>query len=182
MAPPQPPKPTTPPISRLLGVLPSGRQGSLPQSADRPLFVPPRVRLLQSQHVSHPEPAQSLPELLVLAVEGVRNHSPEGHAFGHRMFHELSRYLELGAELGIVLAALEVVRWRVGLDRKRVVDSLLGKQAAYAHHPVVGLAYVGKPLLSHVGGLFAPFAIPMLVYDQNALLVGGRPLIIEQKL
>jgi hypothetical protein len=75
-----------------------------------------------------------------------------------------------------------VVRGGIRLEGTRPVDPLIGPQTTNAHHPAVGLAKVAKPLLTHMGGLFAPFAIPMLIYDQNAFVVGGGSGIFEQEL
>jgi hypothetical protein len=69
--------------------------------------------------------------------------------------------------MGLLLATLEVVRRGVRLEGNRMVDPLIGPQAAYAEHPVFDLAYVSQPLPAYVSGLLAPFAVPMLVYDQR---------------
>src|SRR5215212_6776197 len=70
---------------------------------------------------------------------------------------------------------------RVGLEGTRPVNSLIGPQTTNANHPAVGLADVGQPLRTHVGGLLAPLAVPMLVYDQNAFVVGGGSGVFEQE-
>src|SRR5215210_1053997 len=171
-----------PPLPRIVRVVPSGGQGRLPQCPYRPLHMPPRVRILQREHVPRPELAQCPPELVVLAVKRVCNHRPKGHASGHRASHELLGYLGLGAEARVGLAALEVVLGRVGLDLQRIVDPLIGPQATDAHHSVFGLAHVAKPLLAHVGRLLAPLAIAVLVYDQNAILVRNRRRVREGEL
>src|SRR5215210_404690 len=74
-----------------------------------------------------------------------------------------------------------MVRGGVRLKGTRPVDPLIGPQTRNAHHPAVGLAYVAQPLLTHVRRMLAPFAIPMLVYDQNAFVVGGGSGIFEQE-
>src|SRR5215204_2205655 len=83
--------------------------------------------------------------------------------------------------MGVILASLEVLRGGVRLEIYRIVDPLIGPQTRNAHHPAVGLAKVAQPLLTHVSGLSAPFAIPMLVYDQNAFVVGGGSGVFEQE-
>src|SRR5215211_4273455 len=96
------------PIPRLLCIPPSGCLCSLPQSADGSLHVPPPMRLLQRKHVADPQLIEGTLELPILAVKGVRNHSPEGHAPPDRTLHQLAGYLQLGAEIGIVVATFEV--------------------------------------------------------------------------
>src|SRR5215208_5675741 len=79
--------------------------------------------------------------------------------------------------MGIVLATLEVMGRGVRLKIHRIVDPLVCKQARNADHPAFCLADVGQPLPTHVRRMFAPLAVSMLVYDQNALLTrsGGAP-------
>src|SRR4051812_28168856 len=55
----------------------------------------------------------------------------------------------------------------VRLEVHRIVPPLIRPQAADAHHPVVSLADVGQPLPADVGGVLAPFAVAVLVYDQD---------------
>src|SRR5215210_3419919 len=73
------------------------------------------------------------------------------------------------------------MRWRVGLEIHGIVDPLIRPEARNAHHPAVGLADVAQPLLAHVRRMLAPFAVPVLVYDQNAFAVGGGSGLFEQE-
>src|SRR5829696_8782046 len=92
----------------------------------------------------------------------------------HRLLHQLGGYLQLGAELGILLASLEVMRGGVGLEVNGPVDLLVCPQAAYTDHPAVCLADVGQPLPAHMRRMLAPLAVPMLIYDQHTLFGGSR--------
>src|SRR5215211_2488344 len=65
------------------------------------------------------------------------------------------------------------MRWRIGLEIYRVVDPLIGPEAAYTDHPAFCLADVCQPLPAHMSRMLAPLAIPVLVDDQNAFVVGG---------
>lgn len=69
------------------------------------------------------------------------------------------------------------------LEVDRILHSLVGPEADYAHHSVVGLADVGQPLAAHMGGMLAPFAIPMPVYgQQHTLLAYSGRWIFKQDL
>src|SRR5215213_6561764 len=81
----------------------------------------------------------------------------------------LGGYLQLGAEMGVLLATLEVMCRGVRLEVHWIVNPLICPQAAYVDHSVFGLAYVSQPLHAYVSSLLAPLAVSMLVYDQNAL-------------
>src|SRR5215217_2786504 len=100
-------------------------------------------------------------ELPVLTVERVRDHRPKVHSSVHRTLHQIFGYLQLGAELRILLAALEVVRRCVRLELQWIVHSLVGKQAGYADYPVFCLTDVCKPPPSHMRCMLAPLAVPM---------------------
>lgn len=72
---------------------------------------------------------------------------------------------------------------RASLEVHRIVDPLVGPEAGYAHHSGVGLADVGQPLAAHMGGMLAPFAIPMPVDDQqHTLLAYSGRWIFKQEL
>lgn len=67
----------------------------------------------------------------MLTVEDVRDHRPERGSPLEGGLDQLESYLRLGAEGGVGLAPLEVVRRGIRLDLQRVVDSLVGPQAAH---------------------------------------------------
>ncbi len=79
------------------------------------------------------------------------------------------------------LARGKVVLGRVGLVGRRIIDRLVGPGAGHRDDPAVGLAEVGEILPPDVGGVFAPFAIAMLVDDQHAPRVRGRRRIGSQQ-
>src|SRR3712207_2585112 len=170
------------PIPRLLSILPSGGLCRLPQGTNGLLQMPPRVRLLERQHVADSQLPKRKLELPVFAVEGVRYHRPERDALLHGQLHQLFGYLQLGAEERIVLATLKVVRGGVRFEVHRIVHSLLRPQAAYAHHPVFGLADVGQPLPADVSGPLSPLAVAVLVYYQHAFLLRSGRGLSEQDL
>jgi hypothetical protein len=134
------------------------------------------VRWLQCQHVAYLKLPQSPLEILILPIKRVGHHRPKRDAFLHGMLHELLGYLELGAELRVLLASLEVVCGSVRLEANRPVESLVGKQATHTHHPAVCLADVGQPLPAYVGGLLTPFAVPVLIYDKHTVCARGTTL------
>src|SRR5215212_1735703 len=172
------------PYSRALLLFPpfASRHGCLIRRAYLAYLVPPGMGGLQSHHVAHPKLAQRLLETLVLAVERVGHHRAKRDALFDGLLHQLGSYLELGAELEIVLASLEVMRGGVGLEVNGPVDLLVCKQAAYTYHPVLGLADVCKPLSAHVRRMLAPLAVPMLVYYQDTLLARSDRTLFEQEL
>src|SRR5215204_4706630 len=102
--------------------------------------MPPRVRLLELQHVADSHLPKRTLELSILAVEGVRHHRAKWDATLHGLLHQLFGYLQLGAEERIILATFEVVRGGVRFEVHRIVPSLLRPQAGYTHHPVFCLA------------------------------------------
>src|ERR671910_924697 len=73
-----------------------------------------------------------------------------------RTLHQLARYLQFRAEVGIVVATFEVMRRRIRLDLQWIVHPLGGPQAADADHPVFSLADVSQPLSTHMSGMLAP--------------------------
>jgi hypothetical protein len=101
--------------------------------------VPPGIRWLQGQHISHPKLAQSLFETLVLAIERIGYHRAKWDALFHGLLQQLGGYLELGAEMGVLLATLEVMCRGVRLEGNRIVNPLIGPETGYADYPVVGL-------------------------------------------
>src|SRR5829696_3829543 len=70
----------------------------------------------------------------------------------------------------------------VRIEGNGPVDLLVCPQTAYAHHPAVGLADVSQPLPAHMSGMLAPLAVPMLIYDQNAIFGGSRSWSLAQQL
>src|SRR5215212_8131928 len=173
------PIPETPhhlhPIAGVALIFPTlaGRHGCPIRRTYLAYWVPPGMRRLQGHNVAHLKLAQRLLESFVLAVERIGHYRTKWDALTHGQFHQLGGYLQLGAEMGVLLATLEVVCRGVRLEVHWIVNPLICPQAAYADHSVFGLAYVSQPLPAYVSGLVAPFAVPMLVYDQNALFAGS---------
>jgi hypothetical protein len=96
---------------------------------------------LQSHHVAHPKKLAQRPfETLILAIERVGHHRAKWDALFHGLLHQMGGYLELGVELGVFLASLEVMRRGIGLEVNGPVDLLVCPQAAYTYHPALGLA------------------------------------------
>src|SRR5215204_2617620 len=140
------------------------------------------MRGLEGHHVAHPKLAQTLFETFILTVERVGYHRTKWDALFRGLLHQPGGYLELGAELGILLASPEVVRGGVGLEVNGPVDLLVCPQAAYTYHPALGLADVSQPLPAHVSSLLAPLTVPMLIYCQDTLLVWSARALFEQEL
>src|SRR5215212_3700612 len=114
----------------------ASRHGRLERGAYLVFLVPPGVGGLQGQHVCCAEFLQGSFEAPVLAVERVGHHRPEGYIPLYGKLYQLRGDLELGAKSWVLLASLEVMRGGVRLEVHRIVDPLVGKQAAYAYHPL----------------------------------------------
>src|SRR5215204_5632186 len=164
----------------------ASRHGRLIRGAYLVFLVPPRVRGLQGQHVCCAEflqgSFQGSFEAPVRAVERVGHHRPEGYIPLYGKLYQLRGDLELGAKSWVLLASLEVMRRGVRLEVHRIVDPLVGPQAAYAYDPALGLAYVGKPLPAYVRRMLAPLAVSVLVYYQHALLARSSGVLIDHEL
>src|SRR5215203_4201937 len=161
----------------------ASRHGRLIRGAYLVFLVPPRVRGLQGQHVCCAEFLQGSFEAPVRAVERVGHHRPEGYIPLYGKLYQLRGDLELGAKSWVLLASLEVMRRGVRLEVHRIVDPLVGPQAAYAYDPALGLAsYVGKPLPAYVRRMLAPLAVSVLVYYQHALLARSSGVLIDHEL
>src|SRR3712207_90001 len=145
------------PLSRVLLILPpfAGRHLCFPRRDRLAYSVPPGVGGLEGHHVAHPKKlAQRLLETLVLAVERVGHHGAKWDLLFYRLLHQLGGYLELGAELGVLLAPLEVMRGGVGLEVNGPVDLLVCKQAAY-NSPPRSLSCLGWPATACPRGPYA---------------------------
>ena len=73
------------------------------------------MRLLERQHVADPQLLKRTLEPPVLAVERIGNYCPERNAHRSRTLHQPACYLQLRAELRVVLTTYEVMRWREGI-------------------------------------------------------------------
>jgi hypothetical protein len=144
--------------------------------------MPPGVGGLQRQHVGYPLLLEPSLELAMLPVEDVAYHRPEGEVHLYRSLDQFHGYLGFGAKGRIVLAALEVVRRSVGLDLKRIVQSLVDPQARNGDHPVVYLADAAQVLLAYVRRGFAVLAVPGLVHYQRAARRRSSPRVFEHDL
>src|SRR5829696_5690155 len=144
------------------------------------LQSPPRllVAISESSHYLYPF-SRALP---IVPPFASGHHRAKRDALFDGLLHQLGSYLELGAELGIVLASLEVMGRGVGLEVNGPVDLLVCKQTAYAHHPAFCLADVCKPLPAHMSSLLAPLAVPVLVYYENALLARSTRTLFKHEL
>jgi hypothetical protein len=68
------------------------------------------VRGLQGEYIARAKVPQSPPELFILSIKGVGHHRPKQDALLHGLHHELSGYLQLGAEFRVVLSALKMMQ------------------------------------------------------------------------
>src|ERR671920_120098 len=110
------------PLSWRVRTFPPGTQSGLPQRAYLlALSVPPAVRGLQGEYIARAKVPQSSPELFILSIKRVGHHRPKRDALLHGLHHELSGYLQLGAEFRVVLAALKMMGRSVRLEVLRPI-------------------------------------------------------------
>ena len=107
-------------------------------------------------------------------VYRIRHDGPKRHRQRLRPLDEFDRNGRFGAEGAIRLALRKPMRWRVGLDFERVVDTGVRPQATDRDYPIVNLPDGAQILPPDMGCLGAPLPISRLINDQHAARVRGR--------
>src|SRR5215218_1501236 len=144
--------------------------------------MPPGVGRLQRQHIGYPLLLKPFLELAMLTVEDVPDHRSERETHLHGPLDQFKSYLGLGAEVGIHLCSLEVMRRSVGFDFNGIVDPLVHPKTRNGDDPIVYLADPAQILFSHVSRGFAVLAIPGLVHYQCAACLGSGSRVVEHNL